>query len=179
MTVKRYHPALVAIHWLSAALLLFALAMGSQILSAMPNSSPDKLGALQGHMIGGGLVLLLTLIRLVIRVKTSHPPAATTGMAWADRIAPLVHWALYALVLMMAGTGVAMSVAFDLPTIVFGGQGSLPPDFHTVVARSVHGLVSKLLFLLILAHVGAALFHRFVKKDGLLSRMAFGSRDGS
>lgn len=179
MTVRRYHPALVLLHWILAALLLLALGMGSQVLTELPNTAPEKVDALMGHMIGGGLILLFTLIRLVVRLKTAHPPATSTGMTWADRVAPLMHWALYVAVLVMAGSGIAMAVAFDLPAVVFGGQGGLPPDFHASAARSVHGLASKLLGVFILLHIGAALFHQFVKRDALISRMSFGRCRGS
>ena len=176
MTVKRYHPALVTLHWLLALLLLVALGMGSQVLAELPNTDPEKLNALKGHMIAGGVILLLTVVRIITRLSTSHPPAATTGMAWADKAAPLMHWVLYGLVLMMAGSGIAMSVAFDLPTVVFKGVGHLPPDFHSATARAVHGAASKLLGLMILAHLAAALYHQFVRRDGLLARMGFGPR---
>jgi cytochrome b561 len=101
-------------------------------------------------------------------------------MAWADRVAPLMHWrAPYAAVLVMAGSGIAMAVAFDLPAVVFAGQGGLPQDFHAIAARSMHGLASKLLGVFILLHVGAALVHQFVKRDARIARMGFGSRRGS
>lgn len=176
MAVKRYHPALVLLHWLLAVLLLVALGMGRLVLTELPHTAPDKLDALKGHMIAGGVIFLLTLVRLVTRLSTAHPPAATTGMAWADRTAPLMHWVLYALVLTMAGSGIAMSVAFDLPAVVFGGQGSLPPDFHAAAARPVHGMASQLLAAMIVLHLAAALYHQFVRRDGLLSRMGFGPR---
>jgi cytochrome b561 len=175
--VSRYHSALVILHWASAVLLLLALGIGSQVLADLPNSSPEKPVALMGHMIAGGVILLLTIVRLVVRLNTAHPPAATTGMAWADKMAPMMHWALYALVLLMAGSGIAMSVAFDLPTVVLAGQGSLPPDFHAVAARSVHGLASKAMGALIALHIGAALYHQLMRRDRLLSRMGFGQRD--
>jgi cytochrome b561 len=176
MAVKRYHPALVTLHWLLALLLLVALGMGSQVLAELPNTDPEKLNALKGHMIAGGVILLLTVVRIITRLSTSHPPAATTGMAWADKVAPLMHWVLYGLVLMMAGSGIAMSVAFDLPTVVFEGVGHLPPDFQSATARAVHGATSKLLGWMILAHLAAALYHQFVRRDGLLARMGFGPR---
>lgn len=173
-SLNRYHRALVALHWLLAVLLIVALAMGTFALKAVPNSSPDKISALQGHMLAGGLILLLTLARLVVRLKTAHPAPATTGNAWLDRLAPLTHWGLYGLVLLMAGSGVAMSVLAGLPGIVFGGVGSLPLNFDALPPRAVHGIVAKLLMLAIGLHVVAALYHQFVRRDGLLSRMGFG-----
>lgn len=178
MPVTRYHPALVLLHWVSALLLLLALGMGSQVLAELPNHAPEKLGALQGHMVFGGVILLLSVIRLLVRLTTDHPLAATTGMAWADRLAPRLHGALYGLVLVMAFSGVALAVAFDLPAVVFAGQGSLPNDFSTSIARQVHSVASKLLGALILLHVGAALYHQFVRRDNLLARMGIGRRSG-
>jgi len=40
--VRRYHPAMLVLHWLVALLVLLGLAMGAFVLSALPNSSPDK-----------------------------------------------------------------------------------------------------------------------------------------
>ena len=176
MQPKRYHPALVTLHWLLALMLIVALAMGTFALKTVPNSSPDKIGALQGHMIAGGLILLLTLARLVIRLKTDHPAPASTGNALLDRLAPATHWALYLLVFLMAGSGIATSVLAGLPGIVFGGVGSLPVNFDALPPRAVHGIVAKLLMLAFAQHIAAALFHQFVRRDGLLSRMGFGRR---
>ena len=176
LSPARYHTALVTLHWLLALLLIVALLMGTFALKTVPNSSPDKIDALRGHMIAGGLILVLTLTRLVVRLKTAHPAPATTGNALLDRLAPATHWALYLLVLLMAGSGVAMSVLAGLPGIVFGGVGTLPVNFDALPPRAVHGIVAKLLMLFIAMHFAAALYHQFIKRDGLLRRMGFGPR---
>jgi cytochrome b561 len=173
---KRYHGFLVVLHWLLAVLLIVALAMGTFALKTVPNTSPDKISGLQGHMIAGGLILLLTLVRLVVRLKTAHPAPASTGNAMLDRLAPVTHWALYGLVLLMVGSGVAMSVLAGLPQTVFGGVGSLPVNFDALPPRAVHGIVAKLLILAIGLHIAAALYHQFVRHDGLLARMGLGPR---
>jgi cytochrome b561 len=173
MPSPRYHRALVALHWISAALILLALFMGTVYLQHIPNSSPDKLFALRAHMSTGGLILLLTLIRLVVRINTAHPEPATTGHAVLDRAAPLAHWTLYILILAMAGSGIALSVQANLPAAVFQGTAALPTDFSTYLPRLGHGVVAKLLMAFITLHVLAALYHQFVRKDGLFSRMSF------
>jgi cytochrome b561 len=176
MVPQRYHKALVVLHWVLAVLLLVALAMGTFQLKTIPNTSPEKIFALRAHMIAGGLILVLMLVRLVVRLRTRHPAPATTGNPLLDRLAPVMHWAMYALVLVMAGSGVAMSVMAGLPAIVFGGSGTLPASFDALPPRAVHGLVAKLLLLAIALHVVAALFHHFIRRDGLLRRMGFGPR---
>jgi cytochrome b561 len=60
--------------------------------------------------------------------------------------------------------------------VVFGGVGSLPVNFDAIPPRVAHGVLAKLLLLLIGLHAAAALYHQFVRRDGLFSRMAFGRR---
>ena len=176
MLPARYHAALVTLHWLLALMLLGMLGYGTWGLSKIANASPDKIDALRGHMIGGGLILVLMLARVVLRLKTAHPPAASSGNALLDRLAPAMHWALYALVFVMAGSGIATSVQAGLPQIVFGGIGSLPANFDALTPRAVHGIVAKLLMLAIAGHIAAALYHQFIRRDGLFARMGFGHR---
>ncbi len=172
----RYHTALVSLHWLLAVALIVSLFGATFGLKTVPNSAPEKIDALRSHMIAGGLMLLLTLARLVVRLKTAHPAPARTGHALLDRLAPAMHWVLYALVLVMAASGVATAVLAGLPAIVFGGVGALPVNFDALPPRAVHGLVAKLLMAAIALHVVAALYHHFIRHDGLLRRMGFGPR---
>lgn len=176
MTVHRYHTALVVLHWLLAIGLIFMLLMGTFSLDKLPNSSPDKIGALKGHMIIGITIGALMLLRLVVRMSTARPAPAGTGNALLDRLGPIAHWTLYVLVFAMVGSGLGTALLAGLPDIVFGGIGSLPADFKGLVPRAVHGIVPKLLMLVIALHVVAALWHQFVRRDALLARMGLGPR---
>jgi cytochrome b561 len=176
MQVKRYHPVLAAMHWLLAFLLIGILAGGTLSLKNVSNASPDKLNLLRMHLLMGGSILVFMLLRLVARLTTEHPPAASTGNALLDRLAPWVHWVLYGLVFVMAGSGIGMAARAGLPDIVFSGTGQLPVDFSAYPQRAIHGIVAKLLMLTIALHAAAALYHHFIKRDGLLSRMWFGRR---
>lgn len=173
-TPSRYHPFLVALHWLLALMLLVALFMGSTVLENTPNSDPNKLFSLKAHMSAGMAIGVLMLIRLFVRWKTAKPAAATTGMAWADALAKPMHAVLYVLVFAMVASGMGIALLAGLPDIVFGGVGTLPENFRNLPPRAVHGVVAKLLMLAIAAHLAAALYHQFVRKDGLLSRMGLG-----
>jgi cytochrome b561 len=172
----RYHPALVALHWLAAALILFSLAMGTLSLKEIPNSSPDKLFALRGHMVLGIAILVLMAVRFAVRLGTRRPLPASSGNALLDRLAPLAHHGLYVLAVLMAASGIALAAQAGLPAIVFGGAGALPESFSAFTPRAVHGLLARLLLALIALHAAAALYHQFVRRDGLLRRMAFGKR---
>jgi cytochrome b561 len=174
--VSKYHPLLVALHWLLAALLTVALAGGALVLVKIPNTDPAKVQALAQHLAGGILLLVLMLIRLVVRVRTTHPARASTGNPGLDRVAWLSHRLLYVLLLCQAGSGLTLAFQSGLLGIVLGGHGALPPDFWEFPMRSVHYAISRLLMAAIALHVAAALYHTFILRDGLLRRMWFGKR---
>ncbi|MAW87732.1 MAG: cytochrome B [Phyllobacteriaceae bacterium] len=171
----RYHPLLVALHWLMAAMIIVALVMGGAVLAETPNSDPGKIDALRGHMIFGLLLLVLVLLRLAVRLRTRKLPHATTGNPLLDRIGVWTHRAFYALVILVAASGIGISALAGLPGIVFLGNGEpLPADFWAYAPRYGHAVLTKLLGILILAHLAAAMWHQFVRKDRLMARMWFG-----
>jgi hypothetical protein len=64
-----------------------------------------------------------------------------------------------------------------LPGIVFAASGTpLPKSFSAYPTFQAHFWLATLLVGLIVLHVGAALHHQFVQRDGLLRRMGFGRR---
>lgn len=172
----RYPAAIVVLHWLLAALVALALMAGTFALAQLPNSSPDKIGALRGHMTIGILIGVLMLVRLVARLRGPLPEHAPTGNALLDLLGKTVHRALYLLVLAMVASGVATALAAGLPDIVFRGAGALPADFSGYAARAVHGLAAKVLMALVALHVAGVIVHQFILRDRLLSRMWFGRR---
>lgn len=173
----RYHPALVALHWLLALMLVVALGMGTFFLKELPNASPDKVGALRGHMIVGLAIGSLMLVRLVTRMRTTLPAPATAGHALLDMLSRGVHIGLYLAVFAMAASGAAMALQAGLPDIVFFGNGApLPGSFAHLLPRAVHGWMAKLIAALVALHVIGALFHQFRLKDRLMARMWFGPR---
>ena len=128
-------------------------------------------------MILGVSVILVLLIRLIARWRTQLPEWATTGNPLLDKVGNWTHFGLYLLGFLMPITGIILAVqrgqlarTFGIGAVAAGntfrrGQFSL---------GMFHGLVWTLLLLLIALHVGAALYHQFIKKDNLLARMWYG-----
>lgn len=175
--MTKYHPALVILHWLLAAMVIGGLIMGGFVLAATPNDDPFKMTSLTMHMSMGMLILFLMVVRLIVRLSTTKPPHADSGIALMNTAAKLGHWGLYVLVFAMSASGLALANMADLPAIVFGGSGEpLPEDFSAYPPRAAHGMIATLLGLLVLGHIAAALYHQFVRKDGLFARMWFGDR---
>lgn len=174
MSTERHHPAIRALHWLIASLVLAALVMSTFVMPRISNADPAKLTALFRHMSTGGLIALCISLRLILQRKTKRPVALSSGMPWADRLASTIHPLLDILVLVMIGSGIGMAVLSDLPAIVFGGHGSLPARFDTLPLHAVHAFAAKMLIAALGLHIGGALYHQFFLKDGLLARMGFG-----
>ena len=174
--ISRYHPLLVALHWVLAVLIIAELTVGFFGLAA-PSSEPGKIGILRLHMMGGMLILALMVLRFIVRMRTSRPPAATTGYPLLDRIAPVSHYGFYVLVLMMVGSGFATAIIAGLGEIVFASSGApLPPTLMTYPPFVAHVFFAMLLAGFVALHVLAALYHQFVRRDGLFRRMSFGRR---
>jgi cytochrome b561 len=144
-------------------------------LDSTPNSAPEKVTYLQLHAIWGTILALLLVIRLITRFALKRPAPADAGHPLLNLAAKVVHFLLYVGVFVMLLSGANMSRQAGLLQ-VFSGQGALPEDFRVFAPRALHGMMFSILFLLILVHIGAALYHQFIRKDGLLSRMWFGKR---
>lgn len=176
--VTRYHPALVALHWALAVLILFDLGIASLVLVHIPNDAPMKIEGLRSHMIGGLLILTFMLVRLAIRTGTAKPAEAPTGSAFLDGVAWWSHRLLYVTVFGMIASGLIMGLQAHVPDVVFFGRGHLPADFWVYPLRSVHYVLSRLLMALIGLHICGALYHVIVRRDRLFHRMWFGHRHG-
>ncbi len=175
--LQRYHPLLVILHWLLALMIIVGLIMGGAVLSATPNSNPDKLFFLKMHMGAGMAILVLMVIRLIVRLFTKKPPHADIGNELVNKLGVMAHYAFYLFVFLVAGSGIAISLQAGLPDIVFGGSGApLPETFDQYPPRMAHGLLTLVLKLIILGHVAAFVWHQFVRKDRLFTRMWFGKR---
>jgi cytochrome b561 len=174
--VTRYHPLLVALHWLLAALIIADLTIGTVVLVHIPNDTPKKIEGLRAHMTGGLAILALMALRLGVRVRSDKPADAPTGSAILDRVAWLSHRLLYVAVFGMIASGLAMALQSHAFQVVFQHQGRLPASFWAFPVRGLHFAFAKLLMALIALHFAGALYHTFARRDGLLARMWFGRR---
>lgn len=177
MTILRYNNLSVILHWVVAAMLFLALFMGVTSLEAMSNSDPEKIGALQGHMIVGLVITALMIVRLIVKLNSSNPPHMTTGSGVQNKLGAAAHNILYLLVIVMGVSGMGIAILTGIPDVIQGIAGAaLPETFDGLVPRSVHGAAAKLLILLIALHVLASAYHQLFLKDNIMARMKFGQR---
>jgi cytochrome b561 len=174
-TPSRYHPVHVAVHWLMFLLVIMMLGVGKFVMPGIPVDNLQKPSMLQTHAYIGIFITILLVVRLIVLFITKRPAPADAGNSFLNFVGKAVHFLLYFLLIGMALSGLGMFQQANLPAI-FSGAAPYPADFFAYPPRIGHGLISTLLVLLIALHVGAALYHQFIRKDNLLSRMWFGKR---
>lgn len=173
----RYNGPAIALHWLLALLILFTLGFGTY-MTELP-FSPGRLKLYNWHKWAGVTILVLSLVRLAWRL-THRPPALPAAVqasmpGWQTRAYHATHWVMYALFFAVPLAGWIYSSMAGFPIVWFG---VLPlPDLVAVdkefakVIKPVHAVLAYTLLALVVLHVGAALKHHFVDRDGLLARM--------
>jgi cytochrome b561 len=165
-------PALRALHWLMAAVIVAAWALGMR--SGM-FEGPARGAAIGLHIAVASSVLLLVPLRVLLRL-TGGVPALPAAMGGAAHLAAhTAHVGLYALMLALpmsgwltvnsAGRPVSLLGFIDLPTLMAKDQ-----PLHERI-ESLHVALAWLLAALVVLHVLAALKHHFIDRDDVLARM--------
>ncbi|PWC46017.1 cytochrome b [Azospirillum sp. TSA6c] len=162
------------LHWLIALLIvgLYLLTFGEDFYE---RGHPMRATIWWLHISFGLGLLGLVLARIVLRL-TRGTPALPPEMTPAERGAShLVHFGLYALMLAIPLVGVVLTWLRG-DTLTFFGLFTIPSPFETdrTLGRSVkeiHELGANLILALAALHAAAALWHHFVRRDGVLARM--------
>ena len=170
--VERYTPVAIAFHWLLAIAIVVSFSVGLYMSGL--TMSPTRLKLFNWHKWAGMTIFALSALRLLWRL-THRPPADVPMPAWQQRAAHGAHLVLYLLFFGVPLAGWAYSSAAGFPVVVYG---LIPlPDFVPVDKglaenlKTLHQVLAFSLAFVVLAHVGAALKHQFIDRDGLLLRM--------
>jgi cytochrome b561 len=159
------------LHWLMAAALIAMLFIGISMVSSLG----DYHRLLSIHRPLGILILILAAIRLITRLLT-RAPALPPGMSQPERlVVKMSEVSLYVLFIALPLVGWAMLSAGHYPIVMFGSVHLPPilpaePELYATL-RQTHTILAYFLFLAVLAHFGAILFHTLIVRDGILSRM--------
>jgi len=174
--VKRYHPVLITLHWLLAVAILGMYAFGSFVLDDMHNSAPGKPGLLSLHLIVGVAILVLTVVRLIVRVRTPRPDPVP-GSRSAQKAATALQHSMYTLTVLIVVSGLTLALSAHLFSILYGHSGTLPKDFEDFTSHDIHGWLVNGLLIVVALHVAAALKHQFKLKNNIMSRMSLFAKD--
>jgi cytochrome b561 len=168
-----------AFHWLIAALILAQGVIGLTMVQM--GLTPAKVRVFALHKSIGMTILALVLLRIAWRLGERRPADPPAMPRWQRRAARVVHLALYVLILAIPLSGWWFNSASNAPLVWFGWLNlpSLTGGYDPVWkprALLVHQTLFWGLVALLVAHVGAALWHHFRERDDVLRRMVVGSR---
>lgn len=173
-----YDKPVIALHWLMAAGIVGVFSLGLYMTSL--SFSPDKLRYYSWHKWGGVTIFMLAIVRVAYRLFWHKAwemklLAASALPRWQELTARGAHYLLYLLLVAIPLSGWLMSSAKGVSTVYLGLWPL--PDLIGKNAElgmsllDVHVFLNWLMAFLVAAHVGAALKHHFIDRDGVLSRM--------
>jgi cytochrome b561 len=168
----RYTTPAIAFHWLLAVAIVASFILGVY-MTDLP-FSPQRIRLYNFHKWGGICILALSALRLLWRL-THRPPASLAMPVWQHRAAHFTHLALYLLFFATPLVGWAYSSAAGFPIALFGVW--VLPDWvpaDKALAEAIkpwHALMAYSMAALVVVHVGAAIKHQWIDRDGLLQRM--------
>ncbi|QPQ55038.1 cytochrome b [Allosphingosinicella flava] len=171
----RYNNGAVALHWITAVLILAQVYVGFTFHD-LPR------GPLRGewfmwHKTLGAAILVLGIARLVWRLTHRPPPYPPELPRWERLAAVWNHRAFYLLIIALPLTGLAaVSGGADEATTKLAGGVPLPliPGLSEAFGDAMgetHEILVKLTIALLILHVGAALKHQFIDKSRAAGRM--------
>ncbi len=171
-----YRAAARRFHWVTAAFVFVLVPVGIYMVNRAAATNFDAVtnSLYSWHKLGGFLLLWIVLARLVYRLRMGAPPDEPSLENWQRAIAHLTHWGLYGLLVAVPLLGWYGTSLY--PALTVAGGLTLPalaaPDQKmSETVFLLHKIGAILLALGVMAHVGAALFHHFIRKDNVLRRM--------
>lgn len=172
-TASTYTGTAKSLHWLIVALLIAQFIFAWTMPHIGRNTPVTTLISL--HFTFGVIVLAVAVVRLAWRATYGEPAPEDGLPPWQNLSARVVHWLLYALLFVIPVLGWMDASRRGMPVAMFGLE--LPKLLATGKpgwnwTGDVHGLLANYGMLgLVGLHVVAALYHHFVRHDGVLKRM--------
>ena len=161
------------LHWLILALLIVQFTVAWTMPHIGRNTPVTTL--ISVHFTMGVLILMVAVVRLLWRATHGEPTPLDGIPPWQTATARIVHWLLYLLLFVVPILGWANASWRGFTIVMFGLE--LPKLLPTRAAGwawtgDVHALLAYYVMLTLVGlHVLAALYHYFVRRDGVLQRM--------
>jgi cytochrome b561 len=180
------------LHWLSAIIILGLLGHGWWMTHMAVREV--RLWHYGMHGLVAIYFGLLLALRIAWRLSEPTPHQPETSANWQRFAAHAGHLGLYALMLGMMVTGYMLWSSFPprfdpvrgalLDYNLFGifkmtGVHAVADRATSKYWENLHEWGSHAMQILVLIHVGAALWHGLIKRDTILARMTHGRIDGS
>lgn len=165
----RYSNLAVAIHWITAVLILTQVAIGLEFADMA--KGPDRSLLFTWHKTIGVTILLLAIVRLIVRLMNPPPPFPAEFPKWERFAAVWNHRLFYFLIIALPVTGlsaVSDHAVHGMTTLIGGLKFPVIPlgdtgDLHVFLVWTTIALLA--------IHVGAALKQQFFDRSIVAGRM--------
>jgi len=168
---SRFPMASRLLHWTMAAMVLAMLFIGI----AMVGSLADYHRLVAIHRPLGILILVLVALRLANRLIRPAAPLPLDMPGILRLAAHASHALLYTLMVALPLVGWTMLSGAGNPIVLIGAwhlPPLLPPsDALYALLRPLHTVLAFVLFATFLVHLGAALMHALIFRDGVFQSM--------
>lgn len=146
------------IHWLSILLLGYGYFKGLNNVNQLADPALFRFEVI--FALGMGAVFLFRLFWTYKIAGATRLP--DTAPKWEHFLSRMVHYGLYGSVFTIVGSGLAIAYAYT--SSILGG-------FFMNAMIGLHEASLAVLPVLIIIHVIGALWHKFVRRDGILESM--------
>lgn len=153
------------LHWGSLFLLTVMMVAGLTMTN-MEDGDPLKMTIYRLHAVTGLLIILLTLARIVIRLRRPQPTPEGMTEKWNIWLHGIIQWALYLVLLAIGFTGLGNLSLNDMTVLTADPAGM----DRTVSSIRGHFVLTRLLLLLVAVHVAGAIRHQLFHSN-ILRRM--------
>lgn len=163
----------IALHWLML-LLIVAVYATQDFKSVFPKGSAGREAMAVWHYTLGLSVFLLVWLRLPVRFAGADPVIEPALARWQAESAKAMHWALYALMIVLPVLGWLTLSAKGDPVPFFGAELPALIGKYKELAnllREIHESIATVGYFLIGTHAAAALYHHCVRRDNSLKLM--------
>ncbi len=169
-----YGLVLRALHWVIAFLIIALIPLGWYMVR-LDYYDPWSYDALEIHKGLGMVVLLLASIMGAKQIAQRTTVIAKPRKQWEALATKIIHYLLYALMLVVPATGYMISTSAGAGVSIFG-LFEVPAVMPKSVplrdaAISVHYYFAYAGVGLIAFHIAGALKHHFIERDDALKRM--------
>jgi cytochrome b561 len=168
----RYSHGAATFHWLTAALVLGQIYVGF-CFHAMPKG-PERMEMFTVHKTLGATILLVSLLRLAYRMMNPPPPYPADMPRWDRTLAVWSHRIVYAALIAMPLTGliaVSAKAKDGWVDLLWGMRIPALPIGDGEAFGEIHEILVWTTILLLVIHVGAAIYHHLLVRDAASGRM--------
>jgi cytochrome b561 len=168
----------IALHWLTAILILTIWFIGSSIQSNLAAGSTDTLRL---HTSIAIAAYVLIWARIIWRLKQGHPEAMPQQKGVFYEIGRFTHYLILAAVAAMLISGPLMVWSRGEPIFVFDwftipGPFGMNMELYTFL-HGIHVWGSRIIIIGTVLHLGGVYKHAAFNQDGTFGKMLVASRD--